>query len=157
MMPVMRIGSTMGRRFTSAAVPLAFAAALPLVQWCPLGAAVTLRDCLPGDARPVSSPAPARTACGRASMACPAPATCAHCPLQRSMPTRCIGAPMGGLGLRPLSPELHPPVVVVALEDVVAPVLEAPRALGHAVERSDARPPTRYWARRPPVRGPPLG
>ena len=158
MISVMRIGSTLGRRFASAVVPLAFAAALPLVQWCPLAPAVTLRDCLPGVAWPVSSAAPVPTACGGGSVACPAgAATCAHCPLQRSSPTRCIGAPMGGLGLRPLSPELHPPVVAVALEDVLAPVLEAPRALGHAVEQADARPPTPPWARRPPVRGPPLG
>ena len=48
MLTRMRFG-TMRRRLAATAVPLAFAAALPLVQWCPLGTAITLRDCLPGD------------------------------------------------------------------------------------------------------------
>jgi hypothetical protein len=150
MMIRMRIGPA--RRLASALVPLAFAASLPLVQWCPLGSAITLRDCLPGAAWPASAAPPQPNACPASA------ATCGHCPLQHSMPpARCIGAPMGGVGLRPLSPELHPPALQMALADAVPPVVKAPRELGRIVERADARPPTRSWAQRPPVRGPPLG
>ena len=159
MMTDMRIGSRLGRRFAFAAIPLAFAAALPLVQWCPLGASITLRDCLPGSEWPVSAAA-ATAPCERAGapMACGAhDAACGHCPLQRSTPpTRCIGAPMGGPGLRPHSPEIHPPAFEAALADAGTPVVEAPREAGPVASQADARPPTRCHWRRPPVRGPPL-
>ena len=149
----------MGRRLSSALLPLAFVAALPLVQWCPLGAAITLRDCLPGDARQNrAATAPASAACAGEPMACGArAATCAHCPLQGSTPpARCIGAPIGGPGLRPHSPELQPPTVLAALADAAPPVVEAPREQGRVASVAQARPPTRPRAQRPPVRGPPL-
>ena len=157
MMMTMRIGSTMGRRLASAVLPLAVVAALPLVQWCPLRAAVTLRDCLPGSEWPASA-APAPPACAGVPTACGAhDAACGHCPFQRSTPpTRCIGAPMGGPGLRPHTPEIHPPALEVALVDAATPIVEAPREAGPAASQADARPPTRSRARRPPVRGPPL-
>ena len=154
----------MGRRLAFAAVPLAFAASLPLVQWSPLGADVTLRDCLPG-ARS-SAAATAMAACsGEHAMA-----TCAgehagsstraaaggDCPFQHRAPTRCIGAPLGGLGLRPLSPRLHPPALQLALIEPAPPVVEAPRDPAPTPAQADARPPTRSWASRPPVRGPPI-
>jgi hypothetical protein len=152
MLKLMRIG-TLRRRLAAAVVPFAFTAALPLVQWCPLGAAITLRDCLPGDV----SPATAAAACGAAHADCPMRAGAyGHCPLQRSAPTRCISAPMGGPGLRPHSPELPPPAVMPALADAAQPVVESPRELGRIASVAKARPPTRSWARRPPVRGPPL-
>ena len=149
MLKLMRIG-TLRRRLAAAVVPFAFTAALPLVQWCPLGAAITLRDCLPGDV----SQATAAAACGAR---CPLRAgPIERCPLQRSTPTRCIGAPMGGPGLRPHSPELQPPVPLPALADASVPVVEAPRELGRVASVAQARPPTRPRAQRPPVRGPPL-
>jgi len=154
----MRIGSTIGRRIASFAVPLAFAAALPLVQWCPLGADVTLRDCLPGQRSPAAATAPTMPMCALEHGGCRAhDAAGGGCPFQHSAPTRCIGAPLGGRGLRPLSPRLHPPALELALVDSVSPVVEAPCELGRALVQADARPPTRAWARRPPVRGPPLG
>ena len=159
MMERMRIGSKIGRRLASAAIPLAFAAALPLVQWCPLGAAITFRDCLPGDGWPAAAaPASATATCGESS-SCPAhDVACRDCPLQRSSPpTRCIGGPMGGIGLRPHAPQLLPPSLEIALNDAVAPEVEAPQDLGRLVTETDARPPTRSWARHAPVRGPPLG
>ena len=152
MMGFMRIGSMMGRRLASAVLPLAFLAALPLVQWCPLGTSVTLRDCLPGDAWPGSAAAAPAPACGARD------ASCVHCPFQRpTPPTRCIGAPMGGPGLRPHPPGIDPPALGIAVDDAAAPAVEAPRELGCVVRTADARPPTRSPARRPPVRGPPLG
>jgi hypothetical protein len=154
MLTGMRFG-TMRRRLAAAAVPLAFAAALPLVQWCPLGTAVTLRDCLPGAVLPAAA-AHAPTACPEQG-GCPLRAqACGHFPLQRSTPpTRCIGAPMGGPGLRPHSPHLRPPALLPALATTSLPVVEAPREIGCIASAAEARPPTRSWARRPPVRGPP--
>jgi len=165
LMASMRIGSTIGRRLALAAVPLAFAAALPLVQWCPLGAEMTLRDCLPDDRSAAAAPAmpacPAEHAmptCAGEHAGCSArEADGGGCPFQHTAPTRCIGAPLGGRGLRPLSPRLHPPALQSALDAAAPPVVEAPRDPAPTLAQADARPPTRSWARRPPVRGPPLG
>jgi hypothetical protein len=156
----MSIGRVMRRRLAAVTVPLAFVAALPLVQWCPLGSEATLLDCLAVGAAPVPDAAPqAPAACAGGHGGCgAAAATCDPCPSRRSKaPARCIGAPLGGPGLRPLSPALRPPAVQVALVDAPPPVVEAPGELGLRLARAGARPPTRSWARRPPVRGPPLG
>ena len=152
----MRIGSTTWRRVMAGAIPVAFAAALPLVQWCPLGADVTLRDCLPGGAW--AAQAAAAAACANEHAGCGArEAAGGGCPFQHTTPrTRCIGAPMGGPGLRPLAPDVHPPDLLLALPAMEPPEPCAPREIGWIGLEPEARPPTRAPATRPPVRGPPL-
>jgi hypothetical protein len=160
MMTLMRIGSTMWRRLAVGTIPAAFFAALPIVQWCPLSAEVTLRDCLAGGAWPTAAAAPSTPVCPGGHGDCAAREAAGSCPFAHDVPRAlCIGGAMGGPGLRPLSPELHGPELQPAL-----PATE-PRDIGlwgprreprRAVVQADARPPTRSWARRPPVRGPPL-
>jgi hypothetical protein len=156
MMVSMRIGSTTWRRAVSGAIPLAFAAALPLVQWCPLDAEVSLLDCLLNDARPAAAAASA-PACASDRTGCAAHGTAASgCPFERTRDRAlCMGAPMGGAGLRPLAPDLHSPDLAPALPAMEPPEPGAPRELGRIDVSAEARPPTRAWARRPPVRGPP--
>jgi hypothetical protein len=156
MMVSMRIGTTTWRRAVAGAIPLAFAAALPLVQWCPLGARVTLRDCLLDDARPAPA-APAAPACASGHAGCGTPEAAGRgCPFQpTSSRTYCIGAPMGGPGLRPLAPDTRRPDLPLALPAMEPPAPEASHERGRIEAQADARPPTGDWARRPPVRGPP--
>ena len=153
----MHIGSTVWRRLAIGVVPAAFFAALPVVQWCPLGADVTLRDCLPGGVWPAATAAPSTPVCPEERGDCAAREAAGGCPFAHPAPrTRCIGGAMGGPGLRPLSPELHAPALQPALPATEPPDLGVWREARRTMVQAEARPPTRSWARRPPVRGPPL-
>ena len=62
---------------------------------------------------------------------------------------------MGGAGVRPHAPELKAPGLQPALPASEPPALEPARETQGVQVQAEARPPTRSWARRPPVRGPP--
>jgi hypothetical protein len=159
MMSSMRIGSMIWRRLAAGAVPAAFAATLPLVQWCPLPSGVSLLTCLQGGVWAGSGEtARAQPACTGDHGGCAGhdPAQ-AGCPFERSESrTLCIGDPMGGPGVRPHSIQVHTPEPHVPLATVEPLPAEPPGERWPVGASMEARPPTRDVARRPPVRGPPL-
>jgi len=150
----MRSGSARWRRLGSSVIPVAFAAALPLVQWCTLCADETQAAC------PVEHAAAAAAsgvpACTRDVPACERGVEEGQCPFAGTTHRQfCVGGPMGGAGVRPHAPELKAPGLQPALPASEPPALEPARETQRVQVQAEARPPTRSRARRPPVRGPP--
>jgi len=136
-------------------IPVAFAAALPLVQWCALCAPAATRECPAGAAAAPTSTSPV---CASGHDGCPEHGNEeGQCPFERpSGRTFCVGAAMGGPGVRPHAPELSAPVLEIAFLAAEPPSLFVVVRESWPIGRqAEARPPTRSRARRPPVRGPP--
>src|SRR5262249_39893451 len=162
---LMRTRSVVRRGLASGVVPLALLAALPLVQWCsicsdPLSLECLFRGPVEGaGAMPACAAEPApcaaeQTAGATERSACPAEgAACAAerhacpgraasggaCPDEhRGRGTFCVGAPLGGVGVRPLAPALTAPAGQPApVAD--APSAQPPRETGAADPRVEAR------------------
>jgi hypothetical protein len=155
MMSIMvAIGSSSWRRLGSGVIPVAFAAALPLVQWCWICSPLSARAC-PGVP---TAPASAPPACASGHEACAEHgAKEGQCPFERrSGRTFCVGAAMGGLGVRPHAPVLPAPALESVFLVPEPPTLDTAREPARLGREAEARPPTPGWVRRPPVRGPPV-
>jgi len=149
----MRIGSAIWRRLGSSVIPVAFIAALPLVQWCSLRVDMDPRQC-PMAGKAASSTS---TACAGSMPACAAHGTQeGQCPFEPSSGrTFCVGQAIGGPGVRPHAPVLGAPAVQPALVPI-APMAPEPALAAERVEaQPEARPPTESAARGPEVRAPP--
>ena len=147
----MRIRSAMWNRLASAVIPVAFIAALPLVQWCSL--------CVdPGPGRCPMSGGDAAAAPERSEPACTN--GCEHgiaegeCPFAHATHrTFCVGAAMGGPGVRPLAPGL--PVPLAALPVAAPSIEDAAREPRWVAPDIEPPPPTSAHGLRPPARAPP--
>src|SRR5262245_49776087 len=145
----MSVRSATWHRLASGLIPVAFVAALPLIQWCSPSDDPADILCLVADGVTAASPSHAERACpagcderGSAEAACPFSR-----PTERAF---CVGAAMGGPGVRPLAPPLSAPSPLLALlaepPVPVASLLEA----GRIEPASEARPPTSAHHRTPP-------
>ena len=142
----------MWQRLASGVIPVAFLAALPLVQWCSLASDPAAVRCLLVGEAPVAAPAASAPACANGCGAHEGAER--QCPLQQaSRRAFCIGAAMGGPGMRPLAPVLIAPPGALPAE---RPTLDdAARAPGRVAWETEARPPSSAHVRRPPARAPP--
>jgi len=141
----------------SAVIPVAFAAALPLVQWCTL--------CIEAGAGERQDATAAAAALDRALVACAGGREdCAEhgaregqCPFERPAGrTFCVGPAMGGPGVRPHASAAPAPSLETAFLVPEQPAPEPESEPWLPDRLAEARPPTRSWAQRPPVRGPPV-
>jgi len=150
----MRIGIGMTwRRLGTSVIPVAFVAALPLVQWCAVCADAAARACSADGAAAHAAAA----ACAGDAAGCGGHGTQeGQCPFESGSPRPfCVGAAMGGPGVRPHGPELPAPALQPMPLAAEPLALDPPRERPRADARAEARPPTAAWARVAPVRGPP--
>jgi hypothetical protein len=148
----MSLRSVAWRRLAGGMIPVAFLAALPLVQWCSLGSdPADVRCLLTGDAS-AATPVHPEPACASGCVA--RGVTEGQCPLEPSSHRAfCIGAASGGPGVRPLAPVLVAPFAALPVEQPA--VEDATLKSGCVAWDRAERPPSPAHVRRPPARAPP--
>ena len=149
------------------ALPLALWAATPAIRVCPPGDGDARTECVAGTADAAQleiaahlSGCPRLLACARQRHKSRGCAAAQHrAPASPGATNRrefCLGGPNGGSGVRThsvrISIDATPLAVAVAQDAGLEPMRREARVQPARL----ARPPTRFWTTRPPVRGPPL-